>query len=77
MVIYLFFVSIFFKNVFSSVNCTFLAVFLHFFCLKNTDFNGDLFNSKNTSKIDKIPFPSSAFCLGLGEVLVDPEIQEV
>ena len=51
MVFYLFFVSKFVKNYFYSVNCDFLRVFLHFFGALNTDFDGDLFISKNVQNL--------------------------
>ena len=55
MVIYLILVSKIIKNDSYSVNCIFLAVFLHVFGEKNSDFNAILFIQKNVQNFQKCP----------------------
>ena len=55
MVIYLFLMSKIIENFSYPVNCILLAVFLHFFCEKNSDLHAILFILKNIQNFQKCP----------------------
>ena len=53
MVIYLFLISKIIEKFSYSVNCIFLAVFLHFFCENKSELHAILFILKNVQNFEK------------------------